>query len=138
MKYLLVVFYTGITSFLYFGYSYSENDSPIQLFIATLILYLPVLSAVSSYRLNLTYLHYLTIFGFCVGFVMGSNSNLGPIALMFWLISSIPGILFLNFVCYMYKKNRGLEDITDTYTPADMLEACKKLNETRQADDNNV
>ena len=138
MKYLLVVFYTGITSFLYFGYSYSENDSPIQLFIATLILYLPVLSAVSSYRLNLTYLHYLTIFGFCVGFVMGSNSNLGPIALMFWLISSMPGILFLNFVCYLYKKNRDLEDITDPYTPADMLEACKILNETRQVDDKNV
>ena len=136
MKYLLVIFYTVTTSFLYFGYAYSENDKPFQLLIATLIIYLPILSSVSSYRLNPTYLHFLTIFAFCVGFVFGSNSNLGPIALIFWLISSIPGILILNFVCYLYKKNMGLEDIKEYDMQADAFQMCKKYNEVGQTDDN--
>ena len=136
MKYLLVLFYTGTTSFFYFGYTNSGNDRPLQVFIATLILYLPILLSVSSYRLNLTHLHFSTIFAFCVGFVFGSNSNLGPIALIFMLIASMPGILALNFICYLYKKKMGLEDIKDPYTPAYMLEACKKINAPEQANDN--
>ena len=139
MKYLLVSFYTGITTFLYFIYIYREDASMLQLFIATVILYLPILSSNSSYRLNLTYLHYLTISSFCVGFIaaaISTNNNIWPIALVFWLVLIIPGILALNFICYLDKKNRGLEDITEPYMPADMLQACKKLNETRQADDN--
>ena len=132
MKYLLVLFYTLITSFLYFSSANGANDSFFQLFIVTLILFLPILSSVSSYRLNPDYLHFLTIFAFCIGFIFGSNSNLGPIALIFWLISIIPGIVTLNLICYLYKKNRGLEDTTKSYTQADMLEACKKLNVTWQ------
>ena len=135
MKYLPVIFYTAITSFLYFIYVYREDASLLQLFIATVILYLPILSSVSSYRLNLTYLHYLTIFSFCVGFITAAiitNNNIWPIALVFWLVFSIPGIIALNLVCYLYKKNRGLEDITEYDTQAEMFEMCKKYNETGQ------
>ena len=138
MKYLSVIFYTAITSFLYFIYVYREDASLLQLFIATVILYLPILSSVSSYSLNLTYLHYLTIFSFCIGFIAAAvitNNNIWPIALVFWLVLSIPGILALNLVCYLYKMNRGLEDITEYDTQADMFEICKKYNEAGQAHD---
>ena len=136
MKYLLVLFYTLITSFLYFSSANGANDSFFQLFIVTLILFLPILSSVSSYRLNPDYLHLLTIFAFCIGFIFGSNSNLGPIALIFWLIAIIPGIITLNLICYLYKKNRGLEEITDPYTPSNMFKACKKFNATVQTNGN--
>jgi len=141
MKYLLVSFYTGITTFLYFIYVYREDASMLQLFIATVILFLPILSSNSSYRLNLTHLHHLTIFSFCAGFIAAviiTNNNIWPIALVFWLVLIIPGILFLNFICYLDKKNRGLEDITDPYTQADMLKGCKKLNARGQTDGNKI
>ena len=60
----------------------------------------------------------------------------GPIALVFWLVFSIPGIIALNLVRYLYKKNRGLEDITEYDTQADAFQMCKKYNEAGQADDN--
>ncbi|MCP4989954.1 MAG: hypothetical protein GY928_29070 [Colwellia sp.] len=139
MKYLLVSFYTGITTFLYFIYVYREDASMLQLFIATVIIHLPIIFSNSSYRLNLTYLHFLTIFSFCVGFIAAAiitNNNIWPIALVFWLVLTIPGILVLNFICYLDKKNRGLEDKTEPYLQADIFEACKKLNTAGQTDGN--
>ena len=137
MKYLLVSFYTGITTFLYFIYVYREDASMLQLFIATVIIYLPILSSNSSYRLNLTYLHFLTIFSFCVGFIAAAfftNNNIWPIALVIWLVLIIPGILVLNFICYLGKKKRGSEDEIEPYPQADIFEACKKLNTAGQTD----
>lgn len=111
MKYLLVLIYTGASSFIYFRYLYREDVAAILTFIIPTILFLPILLSVSEHKLNLLYLNSLTLFAFCAGFIAAVSklSNIWPMALMAWLALSIPGIVMLNVIAFIYKRyNKSL------------------------------
>lgn len=110
MKYIISAIYTAIITSLYFMFLYREDVSPVVVFIVQIILFSPILLVLTETKLNLLKINILTILGFCVGFTiiaLITNNNIWPIALVAWVIFSVPAILILNIISYVYKRKNA-------------------------------
>ncbi len=107
MKYIFGFLYTAIATVLYFKYFYKEDISRIFSLTIPVVLYMPILLSLTEKRLKLFKLNIFTVFAFCIGFILiafTENNNIWPIALVVWLVLSVPSILILNLVCYVLKR----------------------------------
>lgn len=107
MKYITAVVYTTTTTSLYFQYLYKEDIPTVAVYLVPVIFFAPILLTLNEPKLRLLIINALSVFAFCVGFVLIAyfkNNNIWPIALASWLFISTPAILALNTVGYVYKR----------------------------------
>lgn len=108
---LFVAFlYTAITSFVFMQYFYKESISLLSSCIFLLIIYAPVFLAINK-NLKIIHVTIVTIFAFCIGFTTSTiikDVNIWPIALVFWLMLSMPIILLIDLICFLIRRHLGI------------------------------
>ena len=110
MKYRISFIYTALVTVIYFMYLYEEDISLLMSLIIPAVFFLPILLALTNMELNLKKMNLVILSAFITGFIVSafiSSNNIWPIALITWLVISIPALFLLNMTCYVHKRIRA-------------------------------
>ena len=83
------------------------------------LLFSPVLLCLRAEKPKLLILDLATLLGFCTGFVYSTfltDCNIWPIALVVWLLLSVPAFLSLNLVCFFCRRRMSAPPPPSTMT----------------------
>ena len=73
-----------------------EESKFIDIFIMSIILYLPVVLFVKSDFIEIIKANLYCSIGFIISFFVIAQSNIWPIALVFWFAAFLPGIILIT------------------------------------------
>ena len=86
-------------------YGHIDKLDIFELLVMTVSLFLPVLLTLRYKKIACLGITSFCMFGSLASFVVIGQSNIWPIALIFWFITLLPGALLINITTIIIKKH---------------------------------